>query len=540
MRGGGWSAGGLVAVIGAILAGCAGPAPAPPPVPSPAEPAPLGGPARQHSPPAPPAAPAPAAPGAPPSAPQAASAPWPQPAAERTDSPARHAAAEPDAIYGEPGARLRALIAGLPRRPPGGGLAGPAEYALPPERIGELGELIEACLRRKPQGTRSPSWLLRAQLVLESTRAVAAEGELAEAERLLQAGEPLGALRALARGRAYDAQLVLRPEAQRLEDAAREQIGQRLLVLAERAAAEGLLELAGLRARQATELWPRLEQPARELLQRLAAQRQTPRVVVLPFQDYTGLPEAVAGWEQLLLAALAVHGVEQVLGLEEYRRLLREPRPAPRLRLLQGELVRLEQRRAAGPAAAWTLAAERLRALEAERAAERARAPEAVAARLVLAAEEATAAELARVERRRSEMGLEPARTELALQPLVLWLLEVRWSLHDPGAGRHERSGAWVRAEAVAAAQAASGRAQLLQAAADAVAAAVAGGTGQRSERPHPDRIRDPRARLDAQIGFLEAEGGAARDPSMAQAVLEATGYSYAEGRTLLDRLTLE
>ena len=73
----------------------------------------------------------------------------------------------------------------------------------------------------------------------------------------------------------------------------------------------------------------------------------------------------------------------------------------------------------------------------------------------------------------------------------------------------------------------------------DQMAAAVEKQLARAAQASDPGALSDPNARLDAQIALLSRGRRPGADEAAVREVLEATGYSFAQGRTDPTRLRL-
>jgi len=444
-------------------------------------------------------------------------------------------------------ADVKRLSEGYPRK----GSKGEAkDYAVPEEQLPALREAVERAIAARPRGERQPQWLAHGRLVLQMSVEVAAERHMALAREALAGARPAEALREVDRAFTFSADV---PGLGDLAREARTAAARALADSAERAERRGLYHLARLRARQAQELDPyAASDRARTVVERTADRSGPPAVIVYPFQNLTAREGADKRLQELLLHRIESQGLGPVLSFDLYRR-RREAGRSPTIgRIVKGDIVQLEVRhpfdgREPAPRDDPTLAALRRDVDEARGRLREARGAEArdeARARL-----EEAERRLARAERDRAAAIFASSRERRG--GLVAWT-EVRCQLHDPETGRDVFDEPIVRSvEGAPGESTEQVLTRVLAEAANAIAAEVEKALD--SSRAHTVRVGGggagglggPSAAendLEMRIALLEKAGKphSGELESAARAVLEATGYSYAEKRTVVAKLRID
>lgn len=447
--------------------------------------------------------------------------------------------------YAQAAAEVKRLTEGLPRRRGEPGLARPEDYAIAEERIAELRLAIERALATKPAGERQPQWLAHGRLVLTMSIDVAVARRLERARKALEAeGGALAAYRDVEVARALDRNgVALAPFGETVRKV-RMATARALLEAADRANGDGLHALARLRARQAVEVDPAASRAAAEVIALADAKGGAPAIALLPFQNYT----TNAGIEDRLYARLLHRlessGAKGVLSFDLYRKRKEAGRLPPLAAIARGDVKRFEVSEKDGDE---TAIRKRIAALTEKARAARRRLLEASTAEERRRAEaEADEAErlLARAERERaaslfaSSRAGETRPVPSGERPVEV-TLEARMELHDPLTGNDFHAEAVVRHAEGRASDLAALEAQLLEEAVGPLAKAVEDRLRVAASAARDRAALDPRAALDAQIAELEREGVAGREAT-ANAVLEATGYSFVERRTIPVRLRID
>jgi tetratricopeptide (TPR) repeat protein len=460
---------------------------------------------------------------------------------DQTAGPAPLVGAPALDAYARAAAQVQRLTAGLPRSR-GPGLARPEDYALPEDRIPELRAAIARALETRPSGERQPAWLAHGRLVLQMSLETAATGHVNAARSDLAAGAVVEAYREIERAHALDRESTILPQFQDTVGAVRMAMAKALLVAADRAEADGLHHLAKLRARQAAEIDPAAGGAAAEVVARAEARGGAPQVAVLPFQNYSGRPGLDERLYARILHRLERDGAAGVLPFDLYRKRKEAGLLPPVAAIVRGEIRRAEvgvrgdpeaEIRARIDALTEKARAARRRVLAAPTPEERAIAAAEAddADRLVARAERERAASLfaAGGDRRKGPRPEEP----------VTFSVEVRFQLYDPRAGRDVFGEPIIRAVDGRARDIETLEGEALDRAAEPIAAAIEERLRASAEAALDRAPLDPRAALDARIAELE-RGGAAASKTTADVVLEATGYSFAEKRTVPERLRID
>jgi hypothetical protein len=434
--------------------------------------------------------------------------------------------------YGEAAAQVKALTDGLPRNRPQG-LAKPEDYALPEEKLPALRTAVEAALAARPAGERQPAWLAHGRLCLQMTLDVAATHHMETAKHSLEVGQILDAYRELEAARALDREQTILAQYSETATAIRMNTAKALLLAADRAEADGLHHLAKLRARQATEVDPAAARAAAEVVARADARGGAPCIAVLPFQNYTGRDGLEERFYARLVRKLEADGAAGVLAFDLYRKRKEAGLLPPLAAIVRGELVKLDaEAKDADLRARIEVMTERARAA-------RRRVRDAATADARAAAQnDADEAErlLARAERERAASLFATSGGGRRLSGPTTLTIELRAQLYDPKTGA---------AEPIARSASAEGRDPqaaedaLLDQAIEPVAAAVEARLRASAASARDRAPLDPREALDERIAELERGPVQAGAPSVI-AVLEATGYSFAEKRTMPDRLRID
>jgi hypothetical protein len=442
--------------------------------------------------------------------------------------------------YGKAAAEVKQLTADLPRIRRKG-LPEPEDYALPETEIPKLRAAIERAVSAKPPTERQPQWLAHGRLVLEMSIETAIGRRLAAAEAALAAGAAVSALREVEAARTIDRDARLRPRFLETEKKIRAAVARALLDAAARAEAQGLYRLARLRARQAAEFDSAIAAEATEAAARTGKKGAEPAVALLPFVNYT----ASTGLETRLYARLfdriGAEARASVLFFDAYRKSKEAGALPPISAIVRGEIVRAEigEAQRAEEALAAEIEALRQNLDEARRRLAEAREEGGRAA--ARAEVEEADRRLARKERERASFLLASggnAGGARAENRRLSGTIEVRIHLFDPGAGRDVSSERILRtAEGRTLDGAKAVEDALLDQASEAVIAAIL--ARLESTPPAAKSPLDPRAALDARIAEVERNPAAAERGTL-DALLEATGYSFEEKRTIPARLKID
>jgi hypothetical protein len=211
---------------------------------------------------------------------------------------------------------------------------------------------------------------------------------------------------------------------------------------------------------------------------------------------------------------------------------------------MKGDLVRLDAQDARdAKAAADARVASYQTALDGARARLAAAADDAARARARVAVDDAERS-LARAERDRAAAlfaGENRAETTTPVAGRVTVTLEARFQLHDPQVGRDVVAEPVVRIVEGPGAERAALEDRAIEDATEPIAAAISARLFDLARADKADAAVDPGRVLDAKVAALErAKEGTQPDPAAAAAVLEATGYSYVERRTIPGQLRLD
>lgn len=457
-------------------------------------------------------------------------------AAKRADPDAAPAIGAPalDA-YGKAAAEVKRLTERLPRAH-APGLAKPEDYALKEEEIPALKAAIDGALAARAAGERQPAWLAHGRLCLQMTLEVAAVHHMDLAKRALDAGSVPEAFRELQVARGFDREQTIVAQFAETVQAVRMATARALLVSADRAEADGLHHLAKLRARQAIEVDPNAQRAASEVLSKAEARGSPPCVAVLPFQNYTGRAGLEDRLYARLLRRLDTGKAAGVLPFDVYRKKKEAGLLPPIVAIVRGEITKFEEDSGNDDAelrariAEWTekARAARRRVLDAANADARAAAQ--------ADAEEAER-RLARAERERAASLFAASGAPRKPGPVTKAKLEIRAQLYDPRNGGTDPLGKAASADGKDV-QAAEER--LLDQAVEPIAVAIETRLRAAKASPRDRAPLGPREALDVRIAELEGAAAGAASGTTVDVVLEATGYSFAEKRTVPERLRID
>jgi hypothetical protein len=445
--------------------------------------------------------------------------------------------------YARAAEEVKRLTSELPRRAAGAsGIAKPEDYALADDDVARLEAAIIRCNTTKPFGERLPTWLAHARICLRMAKDVAVAKRVDAARKQAESGDAGAAWTALCEARRLDGDAVGSAENADGVAVVQRAVVSRLLDIARRDLASGYVELARLRARQAREVAPGALPEADALLERADAQAGPPPVVVMPFQNYTSSETLAERFHARLLARLAKPGVGPVIAFAEFQRRKASGLPAPAVGIVKGDLVRLDAQDARDvKAEADARVARSKAALEEARRRLDATADGGARARARAAVEEAERA-VARAERDRAATlfaGPDRPDTTSPVAGRLTVTVEARFALHDPAAGRDVVTEPIVKIAEGSTQERAALEDRAIDAAVEPVAAAVEARLYDLARAERAAAASDPNRILDAKVGALE-KAKDAPDAAAAAAVLEATGYSYVERRTIPGQLRLD
>jgi hypothetical protein len=231
-------------------------------------------------------------------------------------------------------------------------------------------------------------------------------------------------------------------------------------------------------------------------------------------------------------------GAGPILDFETYQKGRVSGLASPVVGLAKGDIIRIEVQdaRDAQATAEAKVAAHRRALDEARR---RLASAEASGARVRArtAVEEAERA-LARAERERATSVFARANAPAGGGTPLIGTLEVQFQLHDPAVGRDIVAEPIVRSAEGTAAARSQLEDKLIDEAVEPIAVAIEARFYDINKAARQQLATDALKQLDQRIAALEKRPDAGGEA--AAAVLEATGYSYGERRTLPNKLTLE
>jgi len=455
--------------------------------------------------------------------------------------------------YAKAGVVVKRLTRDLPKRRPGGGIAKPQDYALSEDDVLALDRAIADADAAKPPAEKTPQWLSHGRIVLRMAREVAGLSRVATARRTVEAGDTLGGWLELDAARRIDPSILESHEAEADVAVVRAAVSRRLVEIARRELDAGYPRLARLRARQAREVGtPEVDAEAQDVLARSDAVTRGRPVIVMPFLDYTTEADAASEdpltgrFQAALMARLGRAAKVPLLEFAAWQRERGSGAGVMPAALVKGDILRLAVMDARDAAAIATdrIAAESRRVQEARR--RRDAAPDAATRARAQAALDDAERGLARAERERASSAV--AATQVGrhgASPLapgdvpVTATLEVQFQLHDPETGLDFAADHIVKLAVGRAADRAHVVERLLEEAVEPIAAAVEARLYDVAAASKRRTSSDARGALETRVASLEADASlASREPGAA--LLEATGYSYAEKRTIPAKLRLE